>query len=173
MSSDNFFRTPEEELARLNTELSEIRDVMRDLSARLSQIERHVKRAFGVTGTTRATPSPKPKEPGPDNPSISPEEALDLFRELTDLSRSAGGRAVEDRLEGMSIADLKVMAHELGVSFPSKPTRKSLHVGIRGRISESVMLSENRNVTPPLSDKQDEGEGQSPDSPKKDENGGK
>jgi hypothetical protein len=172
MSSDNFFRTPEEELVRLNGELSEIRDVMRDISARLSQIERHVKRAFGVRASPKATPSSKAKEPGPDKPSISPEKALELFRELTELSRSAGSPAVEDRLERMSIADLKVMAHELGVSFPSKPTRKSLHAGIRGRISESVMLSQNRNVTVPLSERGRDRESQPPDSSPNDDKGG-
>jgi hypothetical protein len=49
----------------------------------------------------------------------------------------------------MPIPDLKVMAHELGVTFRSKPSRKDLSVGIRGRISESVMLSKNVNTTQP------------------------
>jgi hypothetical protein len=159
MSPDSFFRTPEEELARLNRELAEIKEVMRDVSDRLSQIERHVKRAFGVKESAKVAPG-KPKEPESAKPSISPEGALDLFRGLTDLSRDQGSAAVKDRLAAMSIADLKLMAHELGVSFPSKPTRKSLHAGIRGRISESVMLSRNRNVTAPLSEQKKDREGE-------------
>jgi hypothetical protein len=148
MNSDNVFRTREEELAKLNSELAEIRGVMRDATARLSQIERHVKRAFGVKDSPKQPPS-RPKEPGGEQPSISPEEALEQFREMTDLSREKGSAAVEDRLSEMSIPDLKLMAHELGVSFSSKPSRKNLHAGIRGRISESVMLSPTR--TSPMS----------------------
>jgi len=151
MSSENFFRTREEELARLNTELGDVKELMRDISSRVSQIERHVKRAFAVPESTKPALA-KPKGVGPDRPSISPEQALEFFRELTDLSRENGSAAIEERLEGMSIADLKLMAHELGVSFSSKPTRRSLHAGIRGRVSESVMLSRNRNVTAPAAD---------------------
>jgi len=166
MSSEKFFRTPEEELARLTTELGEIRDSMREVSARLSQIEHHVKRAFGVQEIRKTTPTTK--EPSSLNPSISPAEALDLFRNLTDVSREEGSAAVEQRLEQMSIPDLKLLAHELGVSFSSKPGRKSLHAGIRGRVSESVMLSQNRNVTLPRSEQSGEAEGHTPDSGTKD-----
>jgi hypothetical protein len=148
MNSDNVFRTREEELAKLNSELAEIRGVLREATARLGQIERHVKRAFGVKDSPKPTPS-RPKESAGEQPSISPEEALEQFRELTDLSREKGSAAVEDRLGQMSIPDLKLMAHELGVSFSSKPSRKNLHAGIRGRISESVMLSPTRTPQTP------------------------
>jgi hypothetical protein len=151
MNSDNVFRSREEELARLNGELAEIRGLMRDASARLNQIERHVRRAFGVQESPKQTPS-SPKEAGGEHPSISPEEALEQFREMTDLSRDKGSTAVEERLGQMSIPNLKLMAHELGVSFSSKPSRKNLHSGIRGRISESVMLSPNRNEPTARSD---------------------
>jgi len=143
MSSENVFRSRDEELARLNRELAEIRGIIREATSRLGQIERHVKRAFGVQEGSKSPP-PGQKEAGSERPSISPEASLDLFRELTDLSREQGSSAVEDRLGRMSIPDLKFMAHELGVSFSSKPSRKNLHAGIRGRISESVMLSPKR-----------------------------
>jgi hypothetical protein len=150
MSQDNFFRTAEEELARLNKELTETRELLRDAVARLSTIERHVKRAFGVKATPNLSRE-KAKTAGTEQPSISPEEALDVFRELTELWRDREISTVEGRLERMSLVDLKLMAHELGVSFPSKPARRNLHAGIRGRISESVMLSRNQNVTAPRS----------------------
>ncbi len=162
MSSENFFRTSEEELARLNSELGEIHDLMRDVSARLGQIERHVKRAFGVKEIQKTTTA-KAKATGSDQPSMSPGEALEVFRKLTDVSRAEGSTAVEERLEQMSIPDLKLVAHELGVSFSSKPTRKNLHTGIRGRVSESVMLSQNRNVTLPRSEQSGETSGKEPD----------
>ncbi|MBV9157730.1 MAG: hypothetical protein JO097_15810 [Acidobacteriaceae bacterium] len=150
MSADNVFRSPGEELARLNNELAEIRGILRDATTRLAQIERHVKRAFGVPESPKSAAAPRPKDLRGGEPSISPEEALEIFRELTDISRAQGSTAVEGRLERMSIPDLKLMAHELGVSFSSKPGRKNLHGGIRGRISESVMLSPSR-ATPAAS----------------------
>ncbi len=164
MSPENFFRTPEEELARLNAELREIRELMREVSTRLNQIDHHVKRAFGVKEIQKTTAT-KAKDTGSGNPSISPGEALELFRELTDVSREEGSTALEQRLEQMSIPDLKLMARELGVSFSSKPNRRSLHAGIRGRVSESVMLSRNRNVTLPRSEQGGEAAGKASDSP--------
>ncbi len=168
MNSDNFFRTSDEELVRLNRELAETRELLRDGLARLNQIERHLKRAFG--GKVNSTKEhPKPRELGSEHPAISPEEALDLFRELTDLSREKGSLAVEDSLERMTIADLKLMARELGISFSSKPARRNLHAGIRGRISESVMLSQNRNVTAPISEQKTTSDRQQPEEPLADE----
>jgi hypothetical protein len=166
MSQGDFFRTPEEELNRLNTELAELRELMRDVAGRLNQIERHVKRAFGVKQTPRASGKQKESQQGA---TISPDEALNQFRELTDLSREGGSDAVEHRLAQMSIANLKVMAHELGVSFPSKPNRKNLQAGIRGRISESVMLTQNRNIMSPTAKTDAEGGADEPNSATKDE----
>lgn len=160
MSADNIFRSREEELARLNSELAEIRGILRDATTRLGQIERHVKRAFGVQESAKSAPRPKPKDSSTEEPSISPEEALEIFRQLTDISRAQGSAAVEQRLEEMSIPDLKLMAHELGVSFSSKPSRKNLHTGIRGRISESVMLSPSRTTPAVSGDPKPEGEGE-------------
>jgi len=153
MNSPNVFRSRDEELARLTSELSEIRGLMRDNSARLNQIERHVKRAFGIRESPKQA-RPSTTEAAGQQSSISPEEALEQFRELTDVSREKGSTAVEDRLGQMSIPDLKLMAHELGVSFSSKPSRKNLHAGIRGRISESVMLSPSRGHHAPSSDRE-------------------
>jgi hypothetical protein len=155
MNSESVFRTREEELARLNSELAEIRGLLRDATSRLGQIERHVKRAFGVRESPKQ-PTPKSKEAEGELPSISPEKALEVFRELTDLSRERGSAAVEERLGQTNIPDLKLMAHELGVSFSSKPSRKNLHAGIRGRVSESVMLSPSRSVSAPSAEPKSE-----------------
>src|SRR5438093_394496 len=42
------FRTPPEELQRLVGEIAEMKSTLREITARLSRIEQHVKRAFGV-----------------------------------------------------------------------------------------------------------------------------
>jgi hypothetical protein len=151
--SDSFFRTRDEELTRLNHELAELKTALREIGERLGQIERHVKRAFGIKEAPRGDKGkPKTKDPDTEAPSISPDGALVVFRELTELTRDKGSTAAESRLELMSLADLRLLARELGVSFPSKPSRKSLQAGVRGRITESLMLSRNRNVTDPASE---------------------
>jgi hypothetical protein len=71
----------------------------------------------------------------------------------------------------MSIPDLKLIAHELGVSFSSKPSRKGLHAGIRGRISESVMLSRTRSESAQPSDRQGQTEIKEEDTAKEDIDG--
>lgn len=58
----------------------------------------------------------------------------------------------------MAVADLKLMAHELGLSFDSKPSRKALASAIIGRIDESVMLSRNTNLTPSRAEQMPESE---------------
>lgn len=151
MSTDPFFRTPQEELARLNGELVELRATLREISERLGHIERHVKRAFGVKETPKTNKTQKRKDTESEAPSISPEKALEVFRELTEVTREKGNAAAESRLDLLNITDLRLLARELGVTFSSKPSRKNLHAGIRGRIMESLMLSQNRNVTGPIS----------------------
>jgi len=146
MNSEGIFRGPDEELAQLNRELADIRVAMRDLSSRMAQIERHVKRAFRVP-TVKQDNSGQPSQSSSQSSTMSADEAFALFRELTDVSHQMGNDAVENRLQKLSIPDLKLLAHELGISFPSKPGRLALHKGIRGRISESVMLSRNTNVS--------------------------
>jgi WD40 repeat protein len=58
---------------------------------------------------------------------------------------------VEAKLQDMGMPDLKLMAHELGLSFASKQSCKVLVSGIIGRVNESLMLSRNTNLTQPRS----------------------
>ena len=47
----------------------------------------------------------------------------------------------------MTVPDLKMMTHELGVAFPAKPSKKALFSGIIGRLNEREMLSKNVNIS--------------------------
>ncbi|MEM4724899.1 MAG: hypothetical protein QXP01_07800 [Candidatus Hadarchaeum sp.] len=142
----SLFRTPEEELAHLGRQLAEIREALRDISARISLIERHVKRAFGVSrlpGTSAPGASRSAKQPG-DTPSFPPEQARPIFEELIQTWCESSPDDARARLDAMSAPDLKLLAHELGLSLPKKPSRKALVSALIGRINESILLSANR-----------------------------
>ena len=152
MSEDGVFLSPREQLEDLLKQIAEMRGLLRNISDRLNQIERHAKRAFGpVAETKKRERSSAGSDAREDLPTMSPEEALNLFERLTTLWKEYGRSTVEQKLQELQVPDLKLMTHQLGVSFPSKPSRKALHAGIIGRINESVMLSKNVNVTPPRS----------------------
>ena len=154
MNKSPGFRSPQEELEYLTREISEIKVVLHDIGARLTQLERHAKRAFGVSvgsSVKREAAHGKSRPDGTETPTITPVEARQLFDELTVMWRVRESRAVEQRLTTLGTADLKLLAHELGVSFRSQPSRRQLIGGIVGRVNESVLLSTNRNVTAPRS----------------------
>lgn len=153
MSDDTKFRSPSEEIERLTQEIAEIKSAMREIAGRLSQIERHARRSLG-TPRSGKSPQSRPSQERPADsgaPTVSREEALKVFEDLTGIWRDRGGVEVETRLAQLGAPDLKLMAHELGLSFENKPSRRGLQDGIIGRIKESVMLSRNTNVTAPRS----------------------
>lgn len=157
------FRTPPEELRHLLEQITELKITLRDVAGRLSQIERHVKRAF------RVPPSPMPRVPRASSarpprtalppPTLSPSQALAVFDELAPLLENHGREAVEQRLSSLGLSDLKLIAQELGAPLPRKPSRNALGAAILGRVNESRLLSRNRNVTAPRS-KPDEAKGE-------------
>jgi hypothetical protein len=143
------FRDRDQELEHLGRQLHDIKEALREIAARVSQIERHVKRAFGIARLPGQVSAPRPKsaDTAQDRPTISPEQVRPIFDELVQSWKDGSPERAESRLQAMSIADIKLMAHELGVSFSSKPSRKSLVAGITGRVNESMMLSRNSNLT--------------------------
>ncbi|MFI5397688.1 MAG: hypothetical protein ACHQ9S_19300 [Candidatus Binatia bacterium] len=153
MSDESTFRTPAEELEQLRQEIAEIKKAMREIAGRLAQIERHARRSLGIPKAGKRTDSHPDRERPADShaPTMSREETLKAFENLTSIWRDRGAAEVENRLAQLSAPDLKLMAHELGVPFEKKPSRRGLRGGIMGRIKESVMLSRNTNVTAPRS----------------------
>ena len=152
MTDKNIFRGKDEELEHLTQEMAEIRIAIKEISAAVGRIERHVKRSFGIPSKPKNNkPSSQPKirrAKKNEEPSITPVEALSLFDKLsTKLSRT-NPQLVESELKKMNLPDLKLIAHELGVVFSSKPSKKFLCSGVMGRLNERAMLSRNINFTP-------------------------
>lgn len=147
------FRTPPEELRHLLDQITELKITLRDIAGRVSQIERHVKRAFRVPKSPKpGAASARPPRPALPPPTLSPSQALSVFDELALLLENHGREAVEGRLSSLGLSDLKLIVQELGVPLPSKPSRKALGAAILGRVNESRLLSRNRNVTAPRSE---------------------
>ena len=152
--NDTGFRDKHQELERLILELRQMKDLLKDIASRMSQIERHVKRAFVPLPMNRPSSNKlridRPKKPL-EQATITEQQALAIFDELKSLSLLNGNEQAVQRLEQISIPDLKIIAHELGVTFKSKPSKRSLISRIRGRLHESLLLSKNVNVTQPKS----------------------
>jgi hypothetical protein len=152
--NDLGFRDKHQELERLVQELKQTKDLMKDISSKMTQIERHVKRAFlPLQATKRAV---RDKADGKtarivEKPTIDEIQALAIFDELKSLSLSEQGNEALARLEKMIVPDLRTIAHEVGLAFASKPSKKLLISRIRSRINESMLLSRNVNVTQPRS----------------------
>ena len=152
MSENKPFRSKEEELERLTREIAELKDAARQISNALGKIERHVMRSFGVEKKKKSEKNPRPRSPekGEDEtPSITPSEALQLFDKLSSPEMRSKPVEIERRLLSLSHPDLKLVAHELGLTFKSKPSKKTLCEGVIRRLNERSMLSRNLNTTTP------------------------
>jgi hypothetical protein len=82
---------------------------------------------------------------------MTAEEALRFFDRLVEAARAEKRASAERELEQLSPPDLRLLARELGLPGGKRVSRRSLLGSIAGRISESLMLSKNVNLTQPLS----------------------
>ena len=153
MNEQNIFRNKEEELERLTQEIADLKSTMKEMASSLIRIEKHVKRSFGIPPKSKSSVKSKPRQNSTarkkEEPTITPEEALRLFDELSENWDIEKPTLIEGKLQEMTIPNLKLMAHELGVTFKSKPSKKALCLGIMGRLNERAMLSMNVNITSP------------------------
>ncbi len=153
MSDGSAFKSASEEVAALMRELTQIREVLRDISNRVGQIERHVKRAFTIPAKDKSKPirQQSANAGGVMKPQITSADALREFDELVSVCRDHGPETIINRLNAKDHSELRVIAVELGLPAGSKVSRKQLTSSIAGRVRESLLLSTNRNVTEPRS----------------------
>lgn len=160
MSEQIFFRNKEEELQRLTQDIADLKSTMKEMASSLARIERHVKRSFGIPPKSKSSVKSKQKPKSTSNkkeePTITPEEALRIFDKLSENWNNEKPALIEDQLQEMIIPDLKLIAHELGLTFKGKPPKKVLCAGIMGRLNERAMLSRNVNITSPRSENRNE-----------------
>lgn len=138
--SDNFaFREPAEEVARLSAEIAETKAILRDLAARLTQIERHAKRALAPSRAATAAP----ERAAPTKPRAAPLSPADmdaLRDELVQLRHERRDGETETRLSRLTLPTLKQFAAQIGVAATAKMTKRTLLTRIAGKVNESAML---------------------------------
>jgi hypothetical protein len=140
VSSDSEFRTSEQEVLKLLEECAELKTMLKAISAQIGRMEKRVKNAFPTLGEQAR--SRKVAGTHSSKASITPEEALAEFDRIVRTAASGDSKQAERILESKSAPDLRVIAKELGVSFPkSKPTIKAMREGIFGKIRESILLA--------------------------------
>jgi hypothetical protein len=154
--SENVFRNKEEELQRLTQEIAELKSAIKDMASSLTRIERHVKRSFGIPpknqSSERTLPRQKSTVSKKEEPTITAEDALRLFDELSESWGKQDPTIIDSKLQEMTVPNLKLIAHELGLTFKGKPSKKILCSGIMGRLNERSMLSKNINITSPMTE---------------------
>jgi hypothetical protein len=141
MNEKHTFRSKEEEVSSLLEELAALRELMRDIAKKLTNIETRTKRAFPGVATKRA--ARRGEANGDPNPTLSAQDALALYDQVVQLAKSGAHEEATDRVAQQSLPDLVVLLKELGLPLgKSKPSKKRLTNAILGRVKQSVMLSQ-------------------------------
>lgn len=141
MTTSSAFRSKEEELHRLTQEIAATKESLRQMSAAVGRIERHVKRSFGVPAQPRQA---KPQAQS----AMTPEAAMSAFNHLAEIYKQEGPRKADEKMREISPPDLAAIARQLGIALPSRPSKKVLCEGIARRLTERIMLGQNINITP-------------------------
>jgi hypothetical protein len=141
MNEKHTFRSKEEEVSNLLEELAALRELIRDIAKKLTNIEARTKRAFPSAAAKRVA---RRGEANADpNPTLSAQDALTLYDQVVELAKLGAHDEATDRLARQSLPNLVVLSKELGLTLgKSKPSRKRLTTAIFGRVKQSVMLSQ-------------------------------
>lgn len=147
MSEPESFRSRDEEVSRLLAEIISLREIMREISRKLSNLELRAKRAF--PNAVVKVQSPKPKSSISEPPTLSAQAALQRYDQVVERVRLGAHGEANELLNQMNLPDLHLMFKELGLSLgKSAPSKKTIISGILGRVKQSVMLS--HHATPQL-----------------------
>lgn len=130
----------EQESAGLVDEIGELKEILREVSKKLTRIETQVKRGV-ISAKSKTSESPTiANVTKPVN--LSPENVLEAYEELRLQAKNGNEEEVRQKLSAMSATDLNLMCCELGMPPSSKnPSRKKMFELIIGRIKQSLRLS--------------------------------
>lgn len=133
----------DEETLDLVDEISELKEILREVSRKLTRIETQVKR--GVTSAASKTSDFQNSQTAADvkKPANLPaDNILQVYEELRLKAKNGKEQEVRAKLLTMSATDLNLMCCELGMPPSSKnPSRRKMFELIIGRIKQSLMLS--------------------------------
>ncbi|MEG3897733.1 MULTISPECIES: hypothetical protein [unclassified Microcoleus] len=130
----------EQESGGLVEEIGELKEILRDVSRKLTRLETQVKRG-GLSAASKTSDIPRGADVNkPVN--LSGGNVLEVYEELRLQAKNGNEEEVRQKLLAMSATDLNLMCCELGMPPSSKnPSRKKMFELIIGRIKQSLRLS--------------------------------
>jgi hypothetical protein len=134
MADDNFFRTPEQEIALLLSRMDDLREQAVAINQQLGAMDKHLRRVFPELKKGAKKPTFKA-------PPVTASNSREIFDELTQVVRQGEASSVEGRLNKMSKPELVLVANAAGSAAGSKANKAGLIAAIRGKIGERVMLT--------------------------------
>ncbi|MEG4631598.1 hypothetical protein QUB56_18700 [Microcoleus sp. AR_TQ3_B6] len=140
MSKKEILAASEQESGGLVEQIGELKEILRDVSRKLTRLETQVKRGVLSAGS-KASDIPTGADVNkPAN--LSAANVLEVYEELRLQAKNGNEEEVRQKLLAMSATDLNLMCCELGMPPSSKnPSRKKMFELIIGRIKQSLRLS--------------------------------
>ncbi|MEG3848731.1 hypothetical protein QT971_15300 [Microcoleus sp. herbarium19] len=130
----------EQESGGLVEEIGELKEILRDVSRKLTKLEAQVKR--GAVYSRSKTPELATVANVSIPANLSSGNVLEAYEELRLQAKNGNEEEVRKKLSAMSATDLNLMCCELGMPPSSKnPSRKKMFELIIGRIKQSLRLS--------------------------------
>ncbi|WP_373535122.1 hypothetical protein [Microcoleus sp.] len=140
MIKKDIFAANEQESGGLVDEIGELKEILREVSKKLTRIEAQVKRGVLSAASKNSQLSTVADVNKPAN--LSAGNVLEVYEELRLQAKKGHELEVRQKLSAMSATDLNLMCCELGMPPSSKnPSRKKMFELIIGRIKQSLMLS--------------------------------
>jgi hypothetical protein len=131
------FRSVPEEVGNLLREIEATKASLKEISTRLTGIEKHVRRAFQVpTQSAKRTPARKSAS------LLRQDQLLELFDNLRSRATSADTLS-NDLVAEIAEEDLRALAQELGVPNVNKQSAGRIRASVLQKVRESVMLGTN------------------------------
>jgi len=140
MSKKEILAASEQESGGLVEEIGELKEILRDVSRKLTRLETQVKRGVLSAGSKTSDIPTGADVNKPAN--LSAANVLEVYEELRLQAKKGNEEEVRKKLLAMSATDLNLMCCELGMPPSSKnPSRKKMFELIIGRIKQSLRLS--------------------------------
>jgi hypothetical protein len=140
MSKKEILAASEQESGGLVEEIGELKEILRDVSRKLTRLETQVKRGVLSVGSKTSDIPTGADVNKPAN--LSAATVLEVYEELRLQAKNGNEEEVRKKLLAMSATDLNLMCCELGMPPSSKnPSRKKMFELIIGRIKQSLRLS--------------------------------
>ena len=140
MSKKEILAASEQESGGLVEQIGELKEILRDVSRKLTRLETQVKRGVLSAGSKTSDLPTGADVNKPAN--LSAANVLEVYEELRLQAKNGNEEEVRQKLLAMSATDLNLMCCELGMPPSSKnPSRKKMLELIIGRIKQSLRLS--------------------------------